>query len=130
MSRSLSYYKSQLKSAAKSGPQYVTIVEYRALVKDNGNEVVFKFMNDNIVHEEAYKLGSSKLTKFNRELGFQQFAPHNLIDKQLWIVIRHNITIDDKQQEVKREAEIVHYSADEKMPNFPSIYEEYDIAAI
>ena len=143
MSRMLSYYKSQLKSAAKSGPQLVTIDKVERFLDEKGRElfdnkkhaIVITFKNDNIEHEELYWIhgeNHNKLLKLLSEfkLAYNAFTRGSLLNQKLWIVIRHNILIDDKQNEVKRESEIVHYSVDEQMPNYPTILEEYDIAAV
>lgn len=122
----LSYYKSKLKHAEKSGPQWVTI-ERLTLPFDGGYTV--KFKNDNIEHEEFYSI-KQNFSDFLKLLKILKSKDDimEIVGKQLWIVIRHNITMNG-DVEVKREAEIVHYSADEKMPNYPSVFEEYDIAA-
>jgi hypothetical protein len=134
----LSYYKSQLKSAAKSGPQYVTITEVKDFADDKGESLsanghfgtVVTFKNDNIEHQEMYWLFGSRGNLYLRIVKkLTDESGSHLIGKKLWIVIRHNILINDKQQEVKRESEIVHYSVGDKAPNYPAIFEQYDIAA-
>lgn len=145
LGRNISYYKSQLKSAAKSGPQFVTIVGHRMFKDEKDNYItqcngkgikcrglVLKFQNENIEHEELYWILGKKHGKLAELQWMFSTMPdtESLLNKQLWIVIRHNILIDDKQNEVKRESEIVHYSVDEQMPNYPQIFEQYDIAAV
>ncbi len=53
----------------------------------------------------------------------------NAIGKRLWLAIIHNVTIEG-DREIKREVEIVEYSPEDRKPSAPSLFEQYDIAAI
>ena len=139
MSRSDTYYKQQLKTAAKSGPQLVTITDVRRFVDEKGKDILEKgkvgvvvtFKNDDIEHEELYWLGGNgynKLVKILELLSVNVNDRYKILGKTLWIVIRHNITIINDVK-VKIEAEILNYSTDDSMPNYPLILETYDIAA-
>ena len=77
MSRMLSYYKSQLKSAAKSGPQYVTI-DYCKILNPSGYVVSYK--NDNIEHEEYYdvKNNFSDFLKINKVNALNSLIMHDV----------------------------------------------------
>lgn len=140
LGENFSYYKAQLKHSVKSGPQLVTITDVRRFLDDRGKELLFKgkhgivikFSNDNIEHEELFWLAGHRYVKLLKlmaalSIRTEVLSPILFLNKQLWILIRHNITIE-KDVEVKREADIVKFSLE--MPNHPPIYEEYDIAAI
>ncbi len=123
LEETLGYYKSQLKSAAKSGPQYVTIESVE--IPPLGNAWTIKYKNDNIEHDE-YHSARCNYGDFIKLLSLLKSDISELVGRQLWIVIRHNILLDNKQNEIKRESEIVHYSVDEQMPNYPTILEQYE----
>ena len=146
---SRSNYIKPLLSSKKSGPHLVTIsnvTKYKSTsgeeIKRNGKVgVVVTFKNDEIEHEELYWIGGynySKLLALLTMLDVEilladdkvlKFNTIGLAGKNLWIVIRHNITIENGR-ETKRESELTDYSTEDKKPNAPPIIEEYDIAAV
>ncbi len=143
MSRST--YISPLLSSSKSGPCLVTISNVTKYKNKSGESIKYKgkegvvvtFKNDEIEHEELYWIGGYNYSKFLKLLACVEAvftAPDyskvkNVIGRKLWIVIRHNITIENGR-EIKRESEITDYSPEDKKPNVPPIIEEYDIAAV
>lgn len=146
MSRST--YISPLLSSSKSGPCLVTISNVTKYKNKSGESIKYKgkegvvvtFKNDEIQHEELYWLGGYNYSKFIKILDILDLLPgildavnklnsEDVRGKKLWIVIRHNITIENGR-EIKRESEITDYSPEDKKPNVPPIIEEYDIAAV
>jgi len=149
-SRSTYINKTTLVSSSKSGPHLVrisNITKYRnksgEVVRNNGNTgVVIMFENDEIKHEELYWISGhnySKLLKLlkligaeskNEDTGLEKLHmdPKTVVNKVLWIVIRHNVRVVDGK-EVKRESELIDFSPEDRKPNYPNLIEEYDIAS-
>jgi len=158
MSRSTYINKTTLVSSSKSGPHLVkisNITKYRnksgEVVRNNGNTgVVIMFENDEIKHEELYWISGhnySKLLKLLKLIGAEfkslmtkhilvddlsntdlTIDPKTVVNKVLWIVIRHNVRVVDGK-EVKRESELIDFSPEDRKPNYPNLIEEYDIAS-
>jgi len=147
-------YCKPLLSSAKSGPQLVTIsnvTKYKnnlgEIVKRKGKEGVVVTFSGDIQHEELYWIGGVGYSKLLRLMtlvdvpmqmnthnplmaeSFNFFNTKDMVNKSLWIVIRHNILMQG-DREVKRESEIIDYSPEDKKPNYAELLEEYDIAAI
>jgi hypothetical protein len=141
MSRSSQIEYTPLVSSKKSGPHLVTISNV-AKLRDNLGEVklykgnfgvVVTFSNEEITHQELYWLHGynySKLLKMLQLIGSggDVLDSKEVVGKKLWIVIKHHVTIVD-EVEVKREVEMFDFSAEDKVPNYPSLLEEYDVAA-
>lgn len=133
--------KQSLKHSCKSGPQLVTISNVSVFKNKSGEVLTYRgkqgivvtFKNDDIEHEELYWLTGYRYAKFLkliRALGILgDNAMVELPGKKLWIVIRHNVTINN-HIETMRQAEIIDFSVGEKMPNYPLIIAEYDIASV
>jgi len=142
MSRSTHTEYTPLVSSIKSGPRLVTISNV-AKLRDNLGEVklykgnygvVITFTNEELTHQELYWLAGynySKLLKMLSLIGCNtdSIDKREVIGKKLWLIFKHNVTIEDGK-EVKRECEIVDFSAEDRVPNVPQLIEEYDIGAI
>ncbi len=133
--------KQSLLSSVKSGPHLVTISKIEKFtnnlgesIKHKGHEgIVITFKSEDISHQELYWKAGYRYVKLLKLLKVLNVSPENItaknvIGKKLWIAIRHNVTIEG-DKEIKREVEIVEYSPEDKKPNVPSLYEEYDIMA-
>ncbi len=142
MSRSNYISKTHLISSVKSGPQLVTISNVTILKDDLGEEKLYKgnkgvvitFKNDEIEHQELYWLHGhnySKLLKLLKAVDYEldHINTKHVIGRKLWIVIKHNIRVNNGIEE-GRESELIAFSTESKEPNYPPLIEEYDVAAI